>query len=154
MIRVALIGTGGIALANHVPGVALCPDAQIVALCDVNPVALERAAQATGVSRTTTDPFEIARDDGVDAVVIATPNRVHHAIALAAIGTGKHVLCEKPIAMTVVEAREMLGSTSPLSALSSSSKSNVPSGSRDSLGRSRTISWYLRVYSENICSHS
>ena len=50
MIRVALIGTGGIALANHVPGVALCPDAQIVALCDVNPVALERAAQATGVT--------------------------------------------------------------------------------------------------------
>ena len=101
MIRVALIGTGGIALANHVPGVALCPEARIVALCDVNPVALERAAQATGVSRTTTDPFEIARDEGVDAVIIATPNRVHHAIALAAIGTGKHVLCEKPIAMTV-----------------------------------------------------
>ena len=82
MIRVALIGTGGIALANHVPGVALCPDAQIVALCDVNPVALERAAQATGVSRTTTDPFEITRDEGVDAVVIATPNRVHHVIAI------------------------------------------------------------------------
>ena len=40
-------------------------------------------------------------------MVIATPNRVHHAIALAAIGTGKHVLCEKPIAMTVAEAREM-----------------------------------------------
>ena len=106
MIRVALIGTGGIALANHVPGVALCPEARIVALCDVNPVALERAAQATGVSRTTTDPLEIARDEGVDAVIIATPNRVHHAIALAAIGTGKHVLCEKPIAMTVAEARE------------------------------------------------
>ena len=50
MIRVALIGTGGIALANHVPGVALCPDARIVALCDVNPAALERAAQATGVA--------------------------------------------------------------------------------------------------------
>ena len=107
MIRVALIGTGGIALANHVPGVGLCPDARIVALCDVNPMALERAAQATGVSRTTTDPFAIARDEGVDAVVIATPNRVHHAIALAAIATGKHVLCEKPIAMTVAEAREM-----------------------------------------------
>jgi predicted dehydrogenase len=107
MIRVALIGTGGIALANHVPGVALCPDARIVALCDVNPVALERAAQATGVTRTTTDPFAIAKDDGVDAIVIATPNRVHHDIALAAIATGKHVLCEKPIAMTVAEAQAM-----------------------------------------------
>ena len=107
MIRVALIGTGGIALANHVPGVALCPAARIDALCDVNPVALERAAQATGVARTTTDPFEIARDPAIDAIVIATPNRVHHDIAMAAIATGKHVLCEKPIAMTVAEARAM-----------------------------------------------
>jgi predicted dehydrogenase len=72
MIRVALIGTGGIALANHVPGVALCPEARIVALCDLNPVALERAAQATGVSNTSTDPMAVARDEGVDAVIIAT----------------------------------------------------------------------------------
>ena len=74
MIRVALIGNGGIALANHVPGVALCPDASVVALCDVNPVALERAAQATGVTRTTADRSRSRSDDGVDAVVIATPN--------------------------------------------------------------------------------
>src|SRR5262245_25201649 len=106
-IRIALIGTGGISLANHVPGIALCPDARIVALCDVDRGALERAASATGVTRTSTDPLALAREDGIDAVIIATPNHVHHAIATAALETGKHVLCEKPIAMNVSQAREM-----------------------------------------------
>jgi predicted dehydrogenase len=106
-IRVGLIGTGGISLANHVPGIALCPDARIVALCDVDRGALERASSATGVTRTSTDPVALAQEEGIDAVIIATPNHVHHAIALAAIRTGKHVLCEKPIAMDVEQAREM-----------------------------------------------
>jgi predicted dehydrogenase len=106
-IRIALIGTGGISLANHVPGIALCPEACIVALCDVDRGALERASAATGVTRTSTDPIALAQEDGIDAVIIATPNHVHHAIALAAIRTGKHVLCEKPIAMNVAEASEM-----------------------------------------------
>lgn len=107
MIRVALIGTGAISLANHVPGIALCPDARIVALCDVSPEALDRASRATGVARTSTDPVALAREDGIDAVIIGTPNHVHRDIAMAAIETGKHVLCEKPIAMTVAQAREM-----------------------------------------------
>ncbi|HEY8549234.1 MAG TPA: Gfo/Idh/MocA family oxidoreductase [Vicinamibacterales bacterium] len=108
MIRVALIGTGGISLANHVPGIALCPDARIVALCDVSEEALARASQATGVTRTSCDPIATAREDGIDAVIIATPNHVHRDIAIAAIATGKHVLCEKPIAMNVAQAREMV----------------------------------------------
>jgi predicted dehydrogenase len=106
-IRVALIGTGGISLANHVPGIALCSDARVVALCDVDREAVERASRATGVTRTSTDPVALAQEDGIDAVVIATPNHVHHPIALAAIRTGKHVLCEKPIALNVDQAREM-----------------------------------------------
>lgn len=106
-IRVALIGTGGISLANHVPGIGLCPDARIVALCDVDQQALDRASSATGVTRTSTDPVALAQEDGIDAVIIGTPNYVHHQIAVAAIGTGKHVLCEKPLAMTVAQAREM-----------------------------------------------
>jgi predicted dehydrogenase len=106
-IRIALIGTGGISLANHVPGIALCRDARVVALCDVDRGALDRASAATGVTRTSTDPLKLAREDGIDAVIIGTPNHVHHAIAMAALDTGKHVLCEKPIAMNVAQAREM-----------------------------------------------
>jgi predicted dehydrogenase len=106
-IRVALIGTGGISLANHVPGIALDRDASVVALCDVSPAALEAASKATGVTRMSADPLALATSDGIDAVIIGTPNHVHRDIALAAIRTGKHVLCEKPIAMDVAQAREM-----------------------------------------------
>ena len=106
-IGVALIGSGGIALANHVPGLALRPEAKLVALCDTNPATLEKASRATGVSITTTDYHEILKRDDVHAVVIATPNYVHAPIALAAIEAGKHVLCEKPLAMNLEEAIRM-----------------------------------------------
>ena len=106
-LKVALIGTGGIALANHLPGINRCPGAAVTALCDVNPEVVAAAARASGVTRTWTDPFALIREADVDAVIIATPNRVHHAIALAAIETGRHVLCEKPLAMSLGEALDM-----------------------------------------------
>jgi predicted dehydrogenase len=106
-IGIALIGCGGIALANHVPGLALCPGARIVALCDSNPQALENAAQKTGVSTTTTQYQEVLSREDVDAVIIATPNVTHAPITLEAVAAGKHVFCEKPIAMNFDEATKM-----------------------------------------------
>jgi predicted dehydrogenase len=103
-IGVAIIGCGGVTLQNHLPGLAMCSDAKIVALCDSDPACLERAAREAGV-RTTTSKYEevIARSD-VQAVIIATPNITHHPIAQAAIAADKHVMCEKPIAMNYGEA--------------------------------------------------
>jgi len=105
--KVALIGTGGIALANHLPGISRSPDAAVTALCDANPSVLAEASRASGITRTWTDPFALIRESGVDAVIIATPNSSHFPITMAAIAAGLHVLCEKPIAMTLAEAREM-----------------------------------------------
>lgn len=107
VLRLAIIGCGGITLQNHLPGFALCPDTRVVALCDADPAALERARQQTGVAVTSTRFEEIVTRDDVDAVVIATPNFTHAPIAHAAIAAGKHVLCEKPIAMNAAEARGM-----------------------------------------------
>jgi predicted dehydrogenase len=103
-IGVAIIGCGGVTLQNHIPGIAMCPDAKVVALCDSDPACLERAARDTGV-RSTSSKYEdvIARSD-VHAVIIATPNITHAPIAQAAIAAGKHVMCEKPIAMNYPEA--------------------------------------------------
>ena len=50
LLNFAIVGCGGITLQNHLPGLALCPDTRLVALCDANPAALERARQQTGVS--------------------------------------------------------------------------------------------------------
>lgn len=107
-IRVGLIGSGGIAVANHIPGIRLCRQAEVTALCDPSPDALAAAAAATGVTRLYRDPAELLRDAPVDAVIIATPNHVHRDIAVAAAESGRHVLCEKPLALTVAEAEEMV----------------------------------------------
>lgn len=107
-IHFAIVGCGGITLQNHLPGLALCPGAKLVALCDADPATLERARQRTGVTVTSTRYEEIVRRDDVHAVIVATPNFTHAPIALAAIAAGKHVLCEKPLAMNRAEADAMV----------------------------------------------
>lgn len=107
-IGVAIIGSGQIALANHLPGFALCPDTKIVALCDSNEATLANASRQTGITATYTDYREVLKRDDVNAVVIATPNFLHAPITKAAAAAGKHVLCEKPIALNLAEALEMV----------------------------------------------
>jgi len=106
-IGVGIIGCGGIVLQNHLPGLALCPEAKLTALCDTNPAVLERAVQETGVTAAFADYHKLLAQPNVNAVIIATPNFLHAPIALAAIAAGKHVLCEKPIAMNFAEALSM-----------------------------------------------
>src|SRR4051812_5293756 len=107
-LGVLIIGTGKIALANHIPGIALSSKAKVVALCDNDPKMLESAARETGISRTYSDFSEAIRDPQVDAVVIATPNINHPPVVLACAEAKKHVLCEKPLALDVTTANQML----------------------------------------------
>jgi len=104
---IALIGCGGITLQNHLPGLAMCPDTRVVALCDADAGTLQKAVSQTGITVSNTDYKQIVSRDDVDAVIIATPNFTHAPIALEAIKHGKHVLCEKPIAMNFAEAKSM-----------------------------------------------
>jgi predicted dehydrogenase len=106
-LNFAIIGCGGVTLQNHLPGLALCPDVKLVALCDADAATLERAGQQTGVSVASTNFEEIVKRDDVHVVIIATPNFTHKPIALAAIAHGKHVLCEKPLALNHADARAM-----------------------------------------------
>lgn len=107
-VGVAIIGTGQIALANHVPGLKLLPNARLVALCDSDESTLRRASEQTGVGAIFTDYRDLLRHETVDAVVIATPNFTHAPIAIAAAGAGKHILCEKPLALNLGDALAML----------------------------------------------
>jgi predicted dehydrogenase len=106
-IGVAIIGCGGITLQNHLPGLALCQDVKVTALCDADPATLERARQQTGVQTVSTNYKDIIKRDDVQAIIIATPNFLHPEIALTAIALGKHVLCEKPIALNYTDAKAM-----------------------------------------------
>jgi predicted dehydrogenase len=106
-LNFAIIGCGGITLQNHLPGLALCPEVKVVALCDANAATLEAARQQTGAAITSTRWEDITARDDIHAVIIATPNITHPAIALDAIRHGKHVLCEKPIALNYEDANQM-----------------------------------------------
>jgi predicted dehydrogenase len=103
-IGVAIIGSGAIAIANHLPGLRLSRTAKLVALCDTSAENLARAQGETGVQRTYTDYREAIADPRVDAVIVAAPNFVHREIVLTAVAQKKHVLCEKPLALNYADA--------------------------------------------------
>ena len=106
-VGVAIIGAGAIALQNHLPGLALTSRARLVALCDTDRAALERASTETGVTATYTDYHELLRRDDVHAVIVATPNYLHAPVVLAAVKAQKHVMCEKPLALELSSAVAM-----------------------------------------------
>ena len=106
-LNFAIIGTGGITLQNHLPGLALCKDVKVHALCDANPATLEAARQQTGAPVTSTKWEDIVARDDVHALIIATPNAFHPPVAIAAARAGKHVLSEKPLALNAADAHAM-----------------------------------------------
>ncbi len=104
--RVGAIGTGGIFRGTHVPGWKALPDVEIVAVCDVNLEAARAVAQEVGAERVFKDFRDLVKMD-LDAVDICTPNMLHTPAVLAALEADKHVICEKPLAVTTREVRRM-----------------------------------------------
>jgi predicted dehydrogenase len=106
-VGVGVIGVGGISNTVHLPGLKLCQQAELVALCDNDSERLKQVAQEYRVTDTFTEYERLLQHPGVDAVVIATPTVLHAPIARAAIAAGKHVLVEKQLGMTYAETVEM-----------------------------------------------
>lgn len=106
-IKVGLIGSGraGMIHARNFRGSV--PLAQIVAVCDPVEDAAIAAAKELEIDKYYTDYINIIADDEIDAVIIATPTKYHCEIAIAAAKAKKHILCEKPMAMTVEECNLM-----------------------------------------------
>lgn len=106
-LRIGVIGTGAFAEICHLPGLLSHPEAQVVAVCGRRLDAARQLAERFGIRRATDDFEELCADPDVDAITIASANVAHAAQALAALTHGKHVFCEKPLAMTAAEASEM-----------------------------------------------
>jgi len=104
--RVGIIGAGSIAQGVHIPGWKSVAGVEIVAVADLHEPAAKDAAALAGGARVFTDWQELLKLE-LDAVDICTPNRVHTPAVLAALASGKHVLCEKPLAVSTAEVREM-----------------------------------------------
>ena len=110
LIKVGVIGCGGIANSKHMPSLAKVADCEMVAFCDIIPERAEQAAAKFGVegAKTYTDYKELLKDVDIDVVHVCTPNRSHSFITVDALEAGKHVMCEKPMAINSAEAKKML----------------------------------------------
>lgn len=107
-INWGLIGCGWVARDYVAPAILSAPSARLFALCDVNPRATGRIQQLAPDAQAFTELDELLARDELDAVYIATPNHLHRPLCEAAARAGKHVLCEKPMATTLADARAMV----------------------------------------------
>lgn len=107
-LRVAVIGTSRFAEVCHIPGIGSHPAAEVVMVYGRRLEAARALADRCGVAGASDDFAAICADPQIDAVTIATANVAHASQAMMALKAGKHVFCEKPLAMNAAEAREMV----------------------------------------------
>lgn len=109
-LKVGIIGCGGIANGKHMPALKKLDNVEMVAFCDIIPEKAEKAAKEYGTAdaKVYTDYKELLRDESIHNVRILTPNRWHAVMTVDALKAGKHVMCEKPMALNYAEALQML----------------------------------------------
>ncbi|HAX23484.1 MAG TPA: gfo/Idh/MocA family oxidoreductase [Chloroflexi bacterium] len=106
-IRVGVIGAG-FGASVHVPALRRVPGVTVAAICGAHAGRIRDVAAELEIPASYSDYRELFESGAIDAVTIATPPHLHHPVALAACEAGLHVLCEKPMARSVAEARDML----------------------------------------------
>ena len=107
MINIGIIGAGRSGWELHAQRLQNLKGYRLVAMCDSTPARLQRVAANFNV-KTYSDAGSLFADAGIDVVVVATPNSMHMKHAIAALQAGKHVVVEKPMAISVAEADAML----------------------------------------------
>ncbi|HIT00070.1 MAG TPA: Gfo/Idh/MocA family oxidoreductase [Candidatus Faecaligallichristensenella faecipullorum] len=108
-LKGGIVGCGGIANGKHLPAIKAVGAVELVAFCDIIEERAVKAAKEYGVegAQVFTDYKDLLKLD-LDVVYVCTPNRAHSFITVDALESGKHVLCEKPMAINYEEAKKML----------------------------------------------
>lgn len=110
VLKVGVIGCGGIANAKHLPALKNIKEIEMVAFCDIIPEKAKSAAEEFGSAdaRVYSSYEELLKTEKLDVIHVCTPNRSHSEISIAAMEAGCHVMCEKPMAINEAEAKKML----------------------------------------------
>lgn len=106
-VKVGIIGTGFIGPA-HIEALRRLGFVEIAALADSNEAVAKQKAEVLHVDKYYGDYMNLLADKEIDAVHICTPNHLHYRMAKAALLAGKHVVCEKPLAVNMEQANELL----------------------------------------------
>jgi predicted dehydrogenase len=107
-IRVGVLGAGAIAQVAHLPVLRRLPGVEVVGICDNDVGKAQALAARFEVKDTYDDIEEVLRYANVDVVVICTPNHLHEIHIVSALAAGAHVLCERPLALTLAGVERVL----------------------------------------------
>jgi len=107
IIRFGLVGVRGIA-KSHLMGIQQNVGTEAVAICDIHEEIAQRIAETYHVPSYYTDYDEMLKRDDIDAIIVCTPDAAHKDCVVKALHAGKHVLCEKPMALILDDCKEMI----------------------------------------------
>ena len=108
LLRVGIVGCGDVAQWAHIPSLCRTRNAELVAVCDKNEDLARGVAKKNNIGKYYADFLEMLAEEKLDMVNICTPPRTHATFSIEAMRSGCHVLVEKPMAMSVKEADEMI----------------------------------------------
>jgi predicted dehydrogenase len=107
-LRIGVIGCGAVTETRHLPALKDLSSVRVVAVADPDAERRARVGRSLGAERAHADFHDVLDDDSIDAVAVCVPARLHVTVALAAIEAGKHVLVEKPVALSLDESQRLM----------------------------------------------
>ncbi|HHY51329.1 MAG TPA: Gfo/Idh/MocA family oxidoreductase, partial [Alphaproteobacteria bacterium] len=103
--RIGVVGIGWWATINHIPTLKAHPDAELVAICDLDGARVEAVGEQFAIPGRYTDLQAMLAAEGLDGLVVSTPHVAHTGPTLAGLAAGAHVMVEKPMATKAAEGR-------------------------------------------------
>ncbi|HJS98195.1 MAG TPA: bi-domain-containing oxidoreductase [Terriglobales bacterium] len=107
-LRIGVLGAGNFATRILLPAVKAAGPVELIAICSRSGLRAQDAGRKFGFGYATSSEAQLLADEGIDAVVIATPHHLHARQVVAALEAGKHVFCEKPLCLSEEELTEIL----------------------------------------------
>jgi predicted dehydrogenase len=111
-LKIAIAGCGRAAEQLHIPALQKLPEAEVVALVDSSPEALQRVGNRFGIERRCAELDNVLADPTIDIVAVCVPPALHAETALPVLAAGKHLLVEKPLALNLDDCDRMIAQAS------------------------------------------
>lgn len=124
--RIGVVGAGAIATFGHIPAFQHVPNVQIAAICDTNLERAQAAAAKFGIPAAYSDYRDMLEKAELDAISVGVPNAFHAPVALAGLESGRHVLCEKPMATSIADGEAMVAAAKKAGKVLAINMSNRP----------------------------